>query len=447
MFHYQPWMKDIKSGEYGTKVDYKNSANKKRLIAYYKDSYTGWIGVSCLVTEEIDRQAATVRNIIIFLMLCTIIAITSVVFIVITSLAKDLQRTNLFAQAVSCGNFEKKLRLNRNDELGSLCKALHRMVEVLKHTIFETAEKKRSFQEATQYLYTNIYEIDITADRFSPESNLKQFEQIDMEETSYSESLRYLAQKIQKDYQDNFLLTFSRKNILKEFKNNNIHLSIECPILLKNEDSYKWYRFDAHIFKLEGDGNIHIYLYSKNIDTEIENEIKAKIDELTGCLMRGAVEERVAQKLLHSPDRFYAFFILDIDNFKHANDNFGHAFGDYCLKQFATSIKQEFRKDDLIGRIGGDEFVVFISAPGASWVRQKAESLLRTLDMICKTDDGQLHITASIGIALYPADGIDYDTLYRNADSALYKSKEEGKNTFNFFDSTRMCSMPTKKMQ
>ena len=132
-------------------------------------------------------------------------------------------------------------------------------------------------------------------------------------------------------------------------------------------------------------------------------------------------------------EKKYAFFILDIDNFKQANDLHGHDFGDYVIIRFTDIMKSNFRTDDILGRIGGDEFVVFIPVNDMESTIAKAELLVSSLRQTCSYHSSSWNITSSIGIALYPDAGTDFDTLYKNADTALYESKRLGKNRYSFF--------------
>ncbi|MBQ9405432.1 MAG: GGDEF domain-containing protein [Desulfovibrio sp.] len=301
--------------------------------------------------------------------------------------------------------------------------------------------RMKYFQDAARTMFGNIYEIDITKDIFSPESKVRQFDLLkNIKNLSYSESLHLYAHRfIKKEHRKDFIETFSCKNVLQEFNRGTEHITLDCPVLLC--DVYEWLRFDGYIYFVESDKHIHMYLYSKNINTEVEIMTEARIDALTGCLTRGATEQAIEDALLEYKDKLCTFFIIDIDNFKSANDTFGHAFGDYCIQQFAVRIRNSFRSNDIVGRIGGDEFVVFLNCPDSEWVCSKARQLVNILDMDCVQGDAHLHISSSIGIALYPKDGTDMPTLYRNADAAMYVVKENGKNNFQLFDAATMCSL------
>lgn len=108
-------------------------------------------------------------------------------------------------------------------------------------------------------------------------------------------------------------------------------------------------RIDAYIFLSQEDNCIHMFTYRKNIDAEKQIERRASTDEMTGFLTKTATEHSIMSELSEKPEDLYAFFIFDIDNFKQANDQFGHSFGDYCLKEFTEVIRNHFRDGDYIG--------------------------------------------------------------------------------------------------
>lgn len=180
-----------------------------------------------------------------------------------------------------------------------------------------------------------------------------------------------------------------------------------------------------------------MFTYRKNIDAEKRHELKTEkkiqTDEMTGLLNKTATRQHISAALTLNPEKKYAFFILDIDNFKQANDLHGHDFGDYVIIRFTDIMKSNFRTDDILGRIGGDEFVVFIPVNDMESTIAKAELLVSSLRQTCSYHSSSWNITSSIGIALYPDAGTDFDTLYKNADTALYESKRLGKNRYSFF--------------
>ena len=119
--------------------------------------------------------------------------------------------------------------------------------------------------------------------------------------------------------------------------------------------------------------------------------------------------------------------MIDIDNFKVLNDTLGHVTGDDALIYFADEIKNNFRQKDLIGRVGGDEFIVFMPDTDQELAaRNKAEQLLSRLKNWHRAE-----LSASIGIARYPQDGSTYEDLYESADAAMYQVKQRGKNGYH----------------
>ena len=149
-------------------------------------------------------------------------------------------------------------------------------------------------------------------------------------------------------------------------------------------------------------------------------------DALTGALNRRAAQERIEELLTHVRCGF--LFMLDVDDFKKINDSRGHTAGDALLVSLVEGIRKEFRQEDITGRIGGDEFVIFMPDTGDAAVAcQKAESLLARLPAL---GEG---MSVSIGIAAFPADGDTYQALYEKADAAMYQAKRLGKHRYSLF--------------
>ena len=124
--------------------------------------------------------------------------------------------------------------------------------------------------------------------------------------------------------------------------------------------------------------------------------------------------------------------ILDMDNFKGINESYGHHFGDNVLIQAAKTLKSVFRSDDVLGRIGGDEFVIFMKDIDS---RGKVEErAVQVCERFSSLFDPSLDVTCSIGIAMYPDHGTDNRELYQNADKALYQAKRFGKNMYMVYD-------------
>ncbi|MDF9391798.1 MULTISPECIES: bifunctional diguanylate cyclase/phosphodiesterase [Methylococcus] len=129
-----------------------------------------------------------------------------------------------------------------------------------------------------------------------------------------------------------------------------------------------------------------------------------------------------------------AVVFLDVDHFKDVNDSLGHQVGDELLVRVAAQIKEFTRDTDTVARLGGDEFALLLPDLGRDAVSQVAEKILVALRKPFEHSGQAFAVTGSIGIALYPHDGTDFETLLRNADTAMYHAKQQGRNRFRFYD-------------
>lgn len=160
-------------------------------------------------------------------------------------------------------------------------------------------------------------------------------------------------------------------------------------------------------------------------------KIEAETDKLTGLLNKASTERLAKEMLEDLPEgKVAAFFILDLDHFKEANDTHGHQYGDLILQGFAGALRQSFRPTDIVGRFGGDEFVVLISElPGQEIAERKAHQILRKAHRL-EIEGRNPGISASIGIAIAPARGRTYEELFQTADRSLYRVKEDGRDGY-----------------
>lgn len=294
-------------------------------------------------------------------------------------------------------------------------------------------ERENVFQRVTEQLYDNIYELNITRNCTGNQRTAQYFESLGAEGLPYDQALGVMAEKqIKKEFRQGYISTFTPENVIREYESGNNHLKYDF-MMTQDGGDYFWMRIDAYIFFPNEDNCLHMFTYRKNIDEEKKKELLAYTDEMTRFLTKAATRRRVTALLTEETEKTYAFFIFDIDNFKQANDCFGHAFGDYCIREFARILREHFREGDVLGRIGGDEFVAFIPIPSRDWVRKKAEELSHALDTECIRDGKAWKMSASIGISVASEEDRDFDTLYEKADQALYRTKQKGKNGFTVY--------------
>jgi diguanylate cyclase (GGDEF)-like protein len=169
----------------------------------------------------------------------------------------------------------------------------------------------------------------------------------------------------------------------------------------------------------------------RDVDTQKREELTLKdqlrMDTLTGVLNRSAFLEAANAVLQRPPlSGLHALVMVDVDHFKQINDRFGHGYGDRVLARICDLLRNALRADDLVGRIGGDEFVLLLkNVTSADALQAKIDSLCEQLnqrisDTVC--------VSCSFGAAVCPQDGADFDALYNKADTALYAAKEAGRN-------------------
>lgn len=190
----------------------------------------------------------------------------------------------------------------------------------------------------------------------------------------------------------------------------------------------------------QSDGTISHYLAIKEDITDKKRSEErihflANFDSLTELPNRFQLEERVnyAVSIAKRNSEEFVVMFLDLDHFKEVNDTLGHDAGDALLIEMARRFKSILREADTVSRLGGDEFIFLLPNTDAAGASHIAEKLLVIIDTPCKFDGSDMYVTASIGIAIYPEDGLDQQTLFKNADTAMYEVKQSGRNRYCLF--------------
>lgn len=203
-----------------------------------------------------------------------------------------------------------------------------------------------------------------------------------------------------------------------------------------SDGSARWVHNEAHFLTDVDSGHLCVMLSVKDItaDKKEEQEIfeAATLDQMTKVLNRATAIKYIKQIIYNEEEKLHVLFMLDVDNFKGINDTFGHQAGDEFLIRLAGELKNSFREDDVVGRIGGDEFFIFLrNVVEISQIEKKAQEIL---DIVSRAgeDYSEAESSGSIGIALYPGDGRTIEELYSRADEALYVAKRDGKNQYVF---------------
>lgn len=194
---------------------------------------------------------------------------------------------------------------------------------------------------------------------------------------------------------------------------------------------YLWMRiYYKSIFNDKG-RIVRVIGRSQNVEKNVKLREKARLDPLTKLLNKEEVQSQVEAVLEKEPNNTHVLFIIDIDNFKQINDSFGHTFGDTVISDIADTLKKQFRSDDIIGRVGGDEFLVFMKDASVEKAAVKAQNLCEVTEKEYTGGNVVKYISTSIGLAVSGVDGYTYEELFKKADHAMYRTKKSGKNGFS----------------
>lgn len=221
--------------------------------------------------------------------------------------------------------------------------------------------------------------------------------------------------------------------------------------ICKSNDTYRWILAKAKLEKdikgknLAFSGSISDITEMKNMEEQVS--FLAYYDVLTKLPNRTQFTEMLKEEINKSlkNNTSGAILFIDLDNFKNVNDTLGHNYGDELLRKIAEKLRNVLREQDIACRLGGDEFLILLRGINSdSEIIRCAEDALKVLDNMYDINDKQVYVSASIGIATFPKDSTDPNVLLKNADAAMYKAKEYGKNKYVFFNQYMLHSLERK---
>lgn len=310
--------------------------------------------------------------------------------------------------------------------------------EVLWSAIIDITQSKQAQEELRRTLESHriimdqsndiIFEWDIEKDRVNYSSNWQK--KFGYEPISVDAAKRIpTASHVHPDELAEFI------GLVERMASGTSFAEIEFRLADKN-GRYRWYKIRATALFNELGKPIKAVGLLMDIDKEKreskELQDRAEKDGLTGIYNKSAAIANIKEYLSQTvPGEQAALFILDVDDFKQINDSFGHMFGDAVLQRIAVDLGKLFRGQDIVGRIGGDEFMVLMkNIPGYEIVVERGEKIVEAFQKMFQENVAKCTPACSIGIAFFPKDGDDYETLFRHSDLALYEAKSQGKNRF-----------------
>ncbi len=236
----------------------------------------------------------------------------------------------------------------------------------------------------------------------------------------------------------------SRERLISLYQNGIVNDYMECRMVI--DKSPMWHRIDANMVKDPYTDTVKTYLLFADVNKQrVEQEDLARLatrDAVTGLLNRGALEKNIQESLSKTDeDMNCALFIIDLDNFKRVNDTLGHQRGDDVLHDAARIISHVFRPGDIVGRLGGDEYAVFMTMATEHAVRTRASELVEQLQFSLGAQ-GEVTLSASVGAVLCAGGEDNFSKMYKLADAALYAAKNQGKSCYHIVSDTRGAASP-----
>ena len=276
-----------------------------------------------------------------------------------------------------------------------------------------------------------FYEIDIEDDIV-----IREYANRKKEAGKYTDVLeQFIEKRVLDQYQAYLRESCSLEYMKRCFQQQVYDYIVEYEYIRNNGSPY-WVASELHLE--EEKGIRKAFMTVRDIDSkkrrELHLEQQAVFDALTQVYNRSAGIRKISTALeTMQPEDISAFLILDLDNFKQVNDCLGHMMGDQVLIEVARIMKTHFRNYDVICRLGGDEFIIFIQKIPLEALDKIVRSFLRKLVLTYSSEGKEVTVSASVGAALAPINGTDFSQLYEKADSALYQVKNSSKNDYMLY--------------
>ncbi|MCU0734994.1 MAG: EAL domain-containing protein [Methylotetracoccus sp.] len=404
--------------------------DSSKILGYGKISLTG--SASGTALEALDLRLYQVWNshaafligigaIALALVLCVAVVL---IFILSRSLANPLREMIRAAQDYAAGNMDTELPVRSDDELGQLARALNAMAADLK-------KKGGLLTRAQEIANLGSWEWDIPSKQLSWSRQALRIlgYRRTRDDPSFEQLLRHLARADRA----RFVRLLRHPESSRSF-------AFDCSFR-RNDGTLRLIRVRGQRNPEKIPGRISWAGTVQDVTEQKAAEDKldylANYDTLTGLPNRHRFQHRLQQAIAHAQQQGsrLALLFLDLDRFKGINDALGHAAGDDVLKLAATRLRQTIRDSDTVARLGGDEFTIILQNIGdRSDVVTIAQRIVATVsETFTLAGETDLSTSCSVGITLYPDDGLDLATLLKNADAAMYRSKAEGRGHYRFY--------------
>lgn len=305
-------------------------------------------------------------------------------------------------------------------------------------------EKYRMQEQFSNIMKKNViatYKIDFEFGKYEEYVPSEKYSVSAKREDNYENAINKAANAVvDEKMRQQFISVFSISNLVKYYQSGQTDVTLDYE-LRQPDGKQCWMRSNMHLFT-DIKGHLKGYLYLLDIDKQKRQEIsltqKAELDLMTSVYNQETTRKKTELAIqLYSMPLTGALFMFDLDFFKHINDTYGHSEGDYVIKQTANILKSVFGKEDIIGRVGGDEFCVFYTGRNDYDVlAKKAEQICEAVRKIIPNKEGIQGTSVSIGIVRRLGDE-SFEELYGKADKALYVRKvEHGRDGYTIYEET-----------
>lgn len=314
-----------------------------------------------------------------------------------------------------------------------------RTVGIIEDITTEKEKEDRFLQEqryrealSKENLFTA--EANITQNRMIYTDNTTKIKEEWCKQLAYDEVMKLTVEScVVEAHREEVIKTLNSQHLFELYKKKETEIHLEVRCYDRDRESY-WVELIGYLSKEDNSQELHAIIYSRNIDAKKQSEFQSERDSLTQLYNRAATESKINHCLRDYPEDMHVFMLLDLDHFKNVNDNLGHTVGDQVLVDVSDKIRKNFRKSDIIGRLGGDEFIIFLkNTVNQEYASLAARQLLSLLQLNYSQGDVTIPISPSIGIVLAPKEGKSFKELYEKADQVLYQVKREGRNGFALF--------------
>lgn len=225
--------------------------------------------------------------------------------------------------------------------------------------------------------------------------------------------------------------------IIQNFRHTGDNSVLEMKVYTRTKEEKIWAVSLYYVDKKDSVDHISsIYCFCMDISAQKMKDSSHVIekDPLTDVLSRAETKNQIQDFIQKNPHGHGCFFMIDTDDFKTINDTKGHIVGDLVLTEMAKGMKHIMRIDDIVGRIGGDEFIIFMKNATEVDARKKAHDLIEMFQKLFSHEKNTISVSCSIGVSLYPENGNNFKELYTASDKALYQVKRQGKNNYMLYD-------------